>query len=247
MTENSKKLTLSIILRSIIFNCYFYTSFTLAIIFVLTPLSFLKSPKPLRHGILLLIRSTIFMFDKITNVKIVERGLENIPKDRGYILCSKHMSNIDAYFLFKRAPSLTAMAKKELYRVPLVGRVLNKIGVLSINRGAGEAKKKTSVFAQKLLKHKIPMIIFSEGTRTIIGERRPLKSGAFFYQQEGNLDIIVVAHNSGVSWPKKSWVKWPGTLYVDYFTPMPPGMDKTSFMTELEKRLLDHSEKLMLL
>ncbi|MBT6466629.1 MAG: hypothetical protein HOK50_03090, partial [Kordiimonadaceae bacterium] len=71
--------------------------------------------------------------------------------------------------------------------------------------------------------------------------------GVFFYQQEGNLDIIVVAHNSGVSWPKKSWVKWPGTLYVDYFPPMPHGMDKTSFMTELEKRLLDHSEKLMLL
>tara|TARA_R110002073_G_scaffold162161_5_gene317927 strand:- start:1297 stop:2040 length:744 start_codon:yes stop_codon:yes gene_type:complete len=247
MIDNQRNLTFSIALRSIIFNCYFYISFTLFIIFVLTPLSFLKSPKPMRRGILALINSTIFMFDKIANIKIVERGLENIPKDKGCILCSKHMSNMDAYFLYRRNPNLTAMAKKELYSVPLVGRILNKMGVLAINRGAGEAQKQTTVFAKELSKRKIPMIIFAEGTRTLVGERRPLKSGVFYYQQEEELDIIVVAHNSGVLWPKKSWIKWPGTLYVDYFPPMPRGMDKEGFMAELEKRLLDHSEELMLL
>lgn len=194
-----------------------------------------------------MINSTIYMFEIIANVNIVERGIENIPNDKGYILCSKHMSNMDAYFLYRRAPNLTAMAKKELYSVPLVGRILNKMGVLAIKRGAGEAQKQTPIFAKELTKRKIPMIIFAEGTRTLVGERRPLKSGTYYYQQEKDIDVVVVAHNSGVHWPKKSWIKWPGTLYVDYSPPMPHGMDKDAFMGELEERLLDHSEELMLL
>lgn len=246
MTEKKKhKLTLSIVIQSIVFNCYFYISFTFFIIFVLFPLSLLKSPKPMRNGIKALTNSTIFMYEKITKVVIEERGLENIPEDRGLIYCSKHMSNIDAYFLFRRSPNLTAMAKKELYKVPFVGLILNKMGVLAINRGAGEAQKQTAYFANELARRKIPMIIFSEGTRTIVGERRPLKSGVYYYQKEADLDVVVVSHNSGVTWPKKSWIKWPGKLIVEYHPPMPKGLSKGEFMLEAEKRLLDRSEELM--
>lgn len=246
MTDNNKqKLTLSIIIRSVLFNCYFYVSFIFFLVFLITPLSLLKSPAPMRKAILIMIRSTIFMFDKIANVKIAEKGIENIPKDSSFIYCSKHMSNMDAYFLYRRSPNLTALAKKELFSVPLVGRILRKMGVIPINRGAGVAQKQTPVIAKELVGRKIPMIIFAEGTRTRVGERKKLKSGAFFYQQEADLDIIVVSHNSGVFWPRDSWIKYPGTLIVEYHPALPNDLEKEDFMAQLEKLLLDRSEQLM--
>lgn len=240
------RLTVSIIIRSIIFNCYFYASFAVFIIFIIFPLSLLKSPKPMRKGILTLINSTIFVFEKVANIKIEERGLENIPRDRGFIYCSKHMSNMDAYILFRRSPNLTAMAKKELYRVPLIGMVLNKMGVLAIDRGAGKAQQQTPEFAKILVDKKLPMIIFAEGTRIPAGERKPLKSGVYYYQQEEDLDIIAVSHNSGIFWQKKSWIKLPGTIVVEYHSAMPKGLTKQAFMAALEHRLLDRSDELML-
>ena len=246
MIPHNRKLTLSIIIRSILFNCFFYLLITLGVIFWLVPMSFSNSPKPMRNAIGKMIDMIIWMYENMTNIKIEERGIENIPTDKGFIFCSKHMSNMDALVLYRRAPTLTALAKKELFRVPLLNLVFKKMGVIAINRGAREAQKQTPVIAKILRDKKIPMIIFAEGTRTLVGERPPLKSGAYFYQKEADLDIIVVAHNAGVGWPKKSWIKWPGKLIVDYFESMPKNMDKESFMKELEVRILDRSEKLML-
>ncbi len=246
MTDYKKpKITLSIIIRSVLFNCYFYICFTFFLIFIVTPLSFSKSPVKMRKAILAMINSTIYMFDKIANVKIVEKGLENIPEGKGFIYCAKHMSNLDAYFLYRRSPNLTALAKRELYLVPLVGRILRKMGVLSINRGAGEAQKQTPVIAKELVERKIPMIIFAEGTRTRIGERKKLKSGAYYYQKEGDLDVIVVAHNSGFFWRRDSFIKYPGTLIVEYHPALPSDLGKAEFMTLVEKQLLDRSDELM--
>ncbi|MDG1994977.1 MAG: lysophospholipid acyltransferase family protein [Emcibacteraceae bacterium] len=201
----------------------------------------------MRDAILKTIDFIIFLYDKVANVKIIERGIENIPREKGFIFCSKHMSNLDALVLYRRSPNLTALAKKGLLSVPLLNLVFKKMGVIGINRGAGEAQKQTSEIVKILLHNKTPMIIFAEGTRTVVGERRPLKSGAFYFQQEADdLDIIVVAHNFGMAWPKKSIIKWPGTSIIEYFPPMPTGMDKQEFMAELDRCILDRSEELML-
>ncbi|MDG1438643.1 MAG: lysophospholipid acyltransferase family protein [Emcibacteraceae bacterium] len=201
----------------------------------------------MRDAILKTIDFIIFLYDKVANVKIIERGIKNIPREKGFIFCSKHMSNLDALVLYRRSPNLTALAKKGLLSVPLLNLVFKKMGVIGINRGAGEAQKQTSEIVKILLHNKTPMIIFAEGTRTVVGERRPLKSGAFYFQQEADdLDIIVVAHNFGMAWPKKSIIKWPGTSIIEYFPPMPTGMDKQEFMAELDRCILDRSEELML-
>ena len=200
----------------------------------------------MRNAIGTMIDIIILMYEKVANIKIEERGIENIPQDKGFIFCSKHMSNMDALILYRRSPNLTALAKKELFRVPLLNLVFKKMGVIAINRGASEAQKQTPIIAKILIGQKTPLIIFAEGTRTVVGERRPLKSGAYYYQKEADLDVIVAAHNAGVCWPKKSWIKWPGKLIMEYSKPMPKNLNKEDFMDELGRRLLDRSEELML-
>lgn len=246
MILHNRKLTSSIVIRSIVFNSFFYLYITFGVIFWLVPLSFKKSPKPMRNAISTMIDTIILMYEKVTKITIEERGIENIPHDKGFIYCSKHMSNMDALVLYRRSPNLTALAKKELFRVPLLNLVFKKMAVIAINRGASEAQKQTPIIAKILIDQKMPLIIFAEGTRTVVGERRPLKSGAYYYQKEADLEIIVAAHNAGICWPKKSWIKWPGKLIMEYSKPMPKNLSKEDFMDELGRRLLDRSEELML-
>ena len=143
---------------------------------------------------------------------------------------------MDALILYRRSPNLTALAKKELFRVPLLDLVFTPMGVLALHRGASEAHTQTPIIAKILIDQKTPLIIFAEGTRTVVGERRPLKSGAYYYQKEADLDVIVAAHNAGVCWSKKSWIKWPGKLIMEYSKPMPKNLSKVEFMEELERR-----------
>lgn len=241
-----QKLTLPILLRSLFCNCYFYIAITFAVIFILAPLSLFKSPKPMRKAIFAVINSVLYIFDLVGQIKIEERGIENIPQDKSMIFCSKHMSNLDALFLYRRAPTLTALAKAEIFRVPFLNMVLSKMGVLAINRGAGQAQKQTPELAKYIYDRKLPMIIFAEGTRIRVGQRLPLKSGAFYYQQEQDIDIIAVAHNSGVYWLRDSMIKWPGKIIVEYSPPMEKCLSKENFMTELEHRVIDRSDELML-
>lgn len=246
MIQHNRNPSLSIIIRSVVFNSFFYLYITFGVIFWLVPLSFKKSPKSMRNAIGTMIDTIILMYEKVTNIKIEEHGIENIPHNKGFIYCSKHMSNMDALVLYRRSPNLTALAKKELFRVPLLNLVFRKMGVIAINRGASEAQKQTPIIAKIIKDQKTPLIIFAEGTRTVVGEKRPLKSGAYYYQKEAGLDIIVAAHNAGVCWPKKSWIKWPGKLIMEYSKPMPKNLNKEDFMDELGRRLLDRSEELML-
>jgi 1-acyl-sn-glycerol-3-phosphate acyltransferase len=232
------------IIKSVIFNTYFYVSVTFCLIFIFSPLTLFKSERPMRNAILGWINSVFFMLEHIVNITIEERGTENIPRDKGIIYCSKHMSNIDALILYRQSPDLIALAKAELFRVPFLNLVFRKMNVLAIKRGAGEAHKQTPNNARVVAERKTPLIIFPEGTRIKPYERRPLKSGVYYFQCEEDLDVIVVAHNSGCFWPKGSLVKQPGRIIVHYYPPIAKNLPKDEFMQEVSSILIEQSERL---
>tara|TARA_B100001939_G_scaffold337673_1_gene342308 strand:+ start:2153 stop:2887 length:735 start_codon:yes stop_codon:yes gene_type:complete len=232
-------------LRSICFNTFFWTGTPLWILFVLMPLMFCNTDQPMRRAIRVWLRFVIRMLDLIAGIRVEERGVEHLPRDQGFLLCCKHMSNLDAFVVFNRLPDLTALGKKELFRVPLLGQVLKKLNIISIDRQSGTAHKITPQVAQQIKNQKKPLLVYPEGTRTLVGERRKLKSGAFYMQQEADLPVITVATNSGQHWMKRNFRKYPGTVVVEYQPALPRGLSKDDFMKRLEKNILDRSEELM--
>ena len=96
-------------------------------------------------------------------------GLENIPTDKGIIVCSNHISNLDPIFwiiVLKRR--IHYMAKKELFKNKILGWLLPKFDVFPIDRGKLDVKS---------IKHAINVVksgdvlgIFPEGTRSRNGE-----------------------------------------------------------------------------
>ncbi len=56
-------------------------------------------------------------------------GLENVPDDRGIILCSNHRSYFDPVFLgIKLKRQLRFMAKDSLFHKPVLGVIIKHLG-----------------------------------------------------------------------------------------------------------------------
>ena len=45
------------------------------------------------------------------------------------------------------------------------------------------------------------------------------------------------ALNSGVVWPRNSWLKYPGTVDIHFLEPVQPGLTRKQFMAKLEQRI----------
>ena len=66
-------------------------------------------------------------------------GLENVPKDKGFILVSNHISNFDPIFVaVKVKPRCYFMAKEELFRNPFVSLIIRGLGAFPVSRGKGD-------------------------------------------------------------------------------------------------------------
>lgn len=232
-------------LRSFIFNSFFWIGTPLYVVIILVPLSFISSPRPMRRCLSLWFDLVFFLLDKISGIKVEERGLENLPRDQGFILCCKHMSNLEALITYRRMPNLTALAKIELFRVFGIKHVLEKMEVIAIDRGKGKAKNKTPQIAHFLLEKKIPLLLFVEGTRTLPGQRKKLKSGVYYIQKDADLPVICASTNTGVHWLKGSPFNKPGTIVMEYHPAIEAGLDKAEFMARIFDNVVLHSEKLM--
>jgi 1-acyl-sn-glycerol-3-phosphate acyltransferase len=71
-----------------------------------------------------------------------------------------------------------------------------------------------------------PIVIFPEGTRVLPGEQPPLQPGfAGLYKALG-IPVVPVAIDSGLVWPRRSWVKRPGIITFRFGEPIPPGLPR---------------------
>lgn len=96
-------------------------------------------------------------------------GIDNLPKESGYIVCGNHARAIDPILIGVNMPKkIHFMAKNELFKNKLISFVLKGLGAFPIKRGEADLKSiKTSL---RLLQNQQNIGIFPEGTRNISGE-----------------------------------------------------------------------------
>ncbi len=109
--------------------------------------------------------------------RIRAEGLENIPGEGGVIIASNHASLADPPGLGCIIPrEISYFAKKELFRVPVVGPFIAWANGVSVDReGGGAAALKEMV---RRLRDGWAILVFPEGTRTKTGKFGEPKSGA---------------------------------------------------------------------
>ncbi len=116
-------------------------------------------------------------------------GLENIPDDRGIILCSNHRSYFDPVFLGVRLKrQLRFMAKDSLFHKPVLGWVIKKLGAFPVKRGKGDTEAIDRAVAT--VQEGGLFAIFPEGTRSKTGALGKFKSGAVLVASKTGGDVI---------------------------------------------------------
>ncbi len=156
----------------------------------------------------------VFLLKHLCGLDYEIEGQENIPEGAG-IIFSKHQSTWETMALQLIFPPQTFVLKKELMWVPFFGWGLAVMKPIAINRGAGRNAIK-QIVSQGIdrLKAGIWIVIFPEGTRVRPGQHIRYKKGGAILAAESGYPVVPVALNSGEFWPKKQFLKKPGTIKV---------------------------------
>ena len=141
-------------------------------------------------------------------------GLENVPA-KACVIISNHQSTWETLMYPCIFPGLTWVIKKELLYIPLFGWGMASTQPIALNRRQGK-KAMRRLIKEGVYKLGLgrSILIFPEGTRVPHGEQRALKIGGFVLAKESRADILPVAHDAGRLWPRKSFIKRPGTVHL---------------------------------
>jgi 1-acyl-sn-glycerol-3-phosphate acyltransferase len=235
-------------LRSLLFSLIFLPAFTLLVCLVIgIPFLFMERKKFL--GILRFwVKGVTWMEKYLLGLNYEIRGKENLPSDGSFIVAAKHESTYETFKLHALVDDPAIILKKELLSIPLWGWYLKKSGVIAIDRSTPE-KAAVSVRdgAKAVAEAGRPIVIFPQGTRVAfdaLPSENPYKAGIYRVYEATGLPVVPMALNSGCFWPKGSILKKPGRVVFEFMPPMPPALDRSGFMAELERRLEAQSAKL---
>lgn len=227
-------------MRSYIFNVFFY-GWTTVLCIVAIPL-LLAPPRYCRALGRFWVRTTFALLAAIVGLRYRVEGQQNIP-DGPAIFASKHQSAWDTFAFPVILPHPVYVLKQELVRIPIWGWLLNRSGVIPVDRAAGPAALRNMVNrAREVLPR--PIVIFPEGTRAAPGESLRYHAGVAALYRNLAVPVVPVALNSGCYWPRRSRPRRGGTITVEFLPPIEPGLDRSTFMTELKTRIEDASARL---
>jgi len=106
-------------------------------------------------------------------------GVEHLPTDRGIIVAVNHMTNLDpltaAHFLWDNGFAPRIMGKDSLFRVPVLGRLLDAIGAIPVQRGTAAGARSLDAAAEALGRGEC-VLVFPEGTLTRDPDLWPMRA-----------------------------------------------------------------------
>ena len=201
------------LLASLVFTLFLFAwTFCYALVFLLIAVCV---PFPRRAGLARIWAVVLLGALKwLCRLDYTVEGREHIPPDN-HIALWKHASTWETLAIGVVFPRQVWVLKRELLWIPVVGWGIRLLHAIAIDRGAGHtAVNQVIEQGRQRLAEGDWVVIFPEGTRMPAGQtRRYGVSGALLASQTGRL-VIPVAHNAGYFWPRRGWLKKPGTVRV---------------------------------
>jgi 1-acyl-sn-glycerol-3-phosphate acyltransferase len=175
----------------------------------------------------------------ICNTRVEYRGLDKIPQGP-LIVASKHQSMWETFALLQFFEQPLFILKRDLMWIPFFGWYLKKSNMIGIDRSAGGRALLTMTRrAGEAVRRGRQLIIFPEGTRRPVDAPPDYKSGIAQIYVDCGVTCLPVALNSGLFWPRRTFMRYPGTLVVDFLDPLPPGLGRREFITRVSAVIED--------
>jgi 1-acyl-sn-glycerol-3-phosphate acyltransferase len=233
----------SLFLRSLLFNVLFYAVLVFwAIVAVPT---FLMPPRAMLTIAGWWANSTLFLMRVICNIKVEFRGVEKIPKGP-LVIASKHQSFWETFTLLRFFDRPIFILKRQLIYIPVFGQFLTKTGMIAIDRSAGvKALLDMTRRARDAVRSGCQLVIFPEGTRRAPGAPPDYKTGFAQIYSACGVQCLPVALNSGLFWPRRTFMRYPGTLVVEFLDPLPPGLPKDEYITRVRNAIEEATTRIV--
>ncbi|MBV8564618.1 MAG: 1-acyl-sn-glycerol-3-phosphate acyltransferase [Methylobacteriaceae bacterium] len=229
--------------RSVLFAIAFHANLALILIAMLPTLVMPRSAVFAMGR--LWARTSLWLLEKICRLRVECRGTEHIPGG-GFIIAPKHQSALETFALLPFFSSFIFVLKRELMRIPLFGWYLLKAGQIGIDRRKGPAALADVVRrAGQALHEGNPVFLFPEGTRRPVGAAPDYKPGIARVYVETGVPCLPVAVNTGLFWARRSLLRRPGTVLIEFLEPIPPGLDKRRFLDLLKSRVEQATQRLI--
>jgi 1-acyl-sn-glycerol-3-phosphate acyltransferase len=161
---------------------------------------------------------------RIAGVSIQIEGLNRLDPNSTYIFMCNHVSNLDPPILIPSLPRRTSvLVKKELFKVPILGRAMILGDLVPVDRRNREAAMSSMRDAEQVMAKGLNMTVFPEGTRSPDGRLLPLKKGPFYLAMDSDIPVApVTILGSERLMPKGSMTIHSGTVRLVFHPPILP-------------------------
>ena len=219
-------------LRSLLFNIAFYVNLIVAMI-VGMPTMLMG-----RKGVFALARywgrSSLWLARVLCNLDVEYRGVERIPQGP-ILIAPKHQSMLETFALTLAVDNFSYVHKRELTWIPLFGWYLWAVDQISINRSSGAtALTQVTNGVAEFLRLNRRILIFPEGTRRPVGAPPRYKYGVTHLYVTLNAPVMPVALNTGLFWPRRSFLRNPGVAIIEFLPIIEPGLSREEFSQRLQ-------------
>jgi len=199
-------------LRSALFNFIMVGS-----VLLYAPLALLTFPFPtlVRYRFISLWgRFHTWLVGVLCGLRYHVEGREHLPH-RTAIILAKHQSTWETFAFQEIFPPQVWVLKHELLWVPLFGWALKLLDPIAIDRGSGrKAVQQIIEQGRQRLESGRWVVVFPEGTRVAPGHHRRFGIGGAVLAAETGHPVVPVAHDAGHYWPRRGFLKRPGTIQV---------------------------------
>ncbi len=177
---------------------------------------------------------------RIAGIHIRAEGAENIPPGV-CIFASNHASNIDPVALVPHIPRRVALlAKKEVFRVPILSKALHLAKLVPVDRADKEAAAESVDTSIKYLKEGLSFLVYPEGTRSRDGHLMPFKKGTFVMAIRAGVSVVPISLVGTQRLMRKGdWTIHPGEVVVRFGPAIDAAKYSTDQRDELRKRVQD--------
>ena len=232
------------IVRSLAFNGLFYLNLIVQLL-LYSPVFFFVSEATGWWIVKNWARSNLWLLEHVAGIRSDIRGKENLAAGP-IIIAAKHQSVWDVFAFLPDLDRPTFILKKELLAIPFFGWFARRMRMIPVDRARrGGAVASMIEGAEKAMAEGRQIVIFPEGTRTAPGAAPDYRQGVYRLYEALGLPVVPVALNSGLYWPRRKFVRRPGTIRADIMAPVPPGLSRNVFLDQLRGAIEERSSDLL--
>jgi 1-acyl-sn-glycerol-3-phosphate acyltransferase len=161
---------------------------------------------------------------RMAGVRFEAVGLDTFDHSRSYIYMTNHTSNLDPPIQVGLIPrSTSVMVKKELFKVPILGRAMRMGSLVPVDRGNRDAGIEAVRDAKAVIEKGMNMLIYVEGKRSFDGKLLPFKKGPFYMAVECGVPVVpITIVGTHYAMPKGRFAIKPGRVKVIFHPPIEP-------------------------